>query len=421
MSDVLLITPVVPDPDGDGRAKRAHQWLTMLGVDATVSILVVRGPAAGLRSVSAATRDENGGAAVHELAAPRARWFRALRALCAFSPKPANGFARPLEWVSCRRKIRRELEAWRASAGVGKFQRILCFRLYLSEIAAAMAHIEQRWSGVSPVIELDLDDIESETNRELARLALTARHPIRAALFAASARAYRYAETNWLPRFDRVAVCCAEDQAAIKPRSGTVRTRIVPNRLLAPLPLGSPPRDGDPTQELRALFVGTLAYLPNSEAALWFASAVLPLLRRIDRRWIFVVAGFAARRDLRERLRRISGVELLSPAPRIEECYRRSQVVVAPLHAGGGTKIKAIEALAHGCAVVATAKAVRGLGIADGVHYWAAHSAEEFAAACAALADNRERAAALGERGRRYVQANFTYGAPPIGELPSSA
>jgi glycosyltransferase involved in cell wall biosynthesis len=267
---------------------------------------------------------------------------------------------------------------------------------------------------------LDLDDIESETNRELAVLAFRARDLGRAAMFAASGRAYRQTEKSWLPRFDHVAVCCAEDRAAIERRFGILCARIVPNRLFAPMPLPSAPRNGDEAKELCALFVGTLAYLPNSDAALWFATNVLPLLRRFDRRWTFVIAGFAARENLRQRLRRLSGVELLSPASRIEECYRRSRVVVAPVQAGGGTKIKAIEALAHGCAFIATEKAVRGLGIVDGVHYWAARSAAEFAAACKALADDPARAAAMGERGRSHVQANFIYGAPSIGSIPSS-
>jgi glycosyltransferase involved in cell wall biosynthesis len=416
MTEVLLITPVVPDPAGEGRAKRAHQWLTTLASDAKVSVIVVRGAATGPESSSAAPEDGNG-AALREVVVASPRWRRALRALCAFLPRPADRLGKPLEWVSCRRSVRRELEAWRASAGAVGFERIFCFRLYLAEIAAAVALIQKRRAGVSPVIELDLDDIESETNHELAALAFRAGDPVRAALFAASGRAYRRAEARWLPRFDRVAVCCAEDQASIERRFAPLRARIVPNRLFAPLPLPSDARPGEPSKEPRVLFVGTLAYLPNSHAALWFASQVLPLLRQLDGRWTFVIAGFAARDDLRQRVRRLSGVELISPASRLEECYRRNPIVVAPLRAGGGTKIKVIEALAHGCAVVATEKAVRGLGIADGVHYWAAQSAEEFAAACRALAAAPARAAAMGERGRSHVRDNFTYGAPSFGAL----
>lgn len=412
---VLLITPVMPDPRGDGRAKRAHLWLTKLRATAAVRVIVVRSVATAPEFVPAG--GDVDGAPVTEIAVCSSRWMRAIRVLCAFLPKPADRFSRPLEWVFCRGRLRRALEAWRAERGGGRFARILCFRLYLSEIALAVAQIEQQRTGVSPLLELDLDDIESEANRELAALAFRDGDVRRAALFAGSRRAYRFAERRWLPQFAHVTVGCSEDQAAIERRFGTLRTRIVPNRLFAPLVPPATGLRGDPQSDLRALFVGTLGYLANSQAALWFAAEVLPLLRQFDPRWTFLIAGFSAPAALRHRLQRMAGVELLSPASRIEDCYRRSRVVVAPLRAGGGTKIKAIEALAHACPLVATDKAVRGLGVVDGIHYWKAHSSEEFAAACKALAADPARAAALGERGRSYVQAEFLYGAATVGGL----
>ncbi|HWI26352.1 MAG TPA: glycosyltransferase family 4 protein [Stellaceae bacterium] len=416
MSDALLITPVMPDPRGDGRAKRAHQWLTELSATATVSVIVVRSLAAAPNFLFAAGGEVDG-VVVREIVVCSSLWMRTLRILGAFLPTPASRFGRPLEWVSCRGRLRRKLKAWRAEAGSRRFARILCFRLYLSEVALAVAHIEKRRTGVSPLLELDLDDIESETNRELAALAFSDGDLRRAALFAGSGRAYRSAERRWLPQFAHVTVCCSEDKAAIGRRFGALRTRIVPNRLFAPLVPAETGLRGNPQSDLRALFVGTLGYLANSQAALWFAAEVLPLLRQFDSRWTFLVAGFSAPRALRHRLERMAGVELLSPASRIEDCYRRSRVVVAPLRAGGGTKIKAIEALAHACPLVATDKAVRGLGVADGIHYWRAHSSEEFATACMALADDPARAAALGERGRSYLQADFLYGRTTTGRL----
>jgi len=86
--------------------------------------------------------------------------------------------------------------------------------------------------------------------------------------------------------------------------------------------------------------------------------------------------GFAAADKLRIRLGKIEGVEFVGQVSSVEQCYSHSEITVAPLRAGGGTKIKVIEALAYGSPLVATAEAARGLGIVDGIHYLLADTAE---------------------------------------------
>jgi glycosyltransferase involved in cell wall biosynthesis len=78
--------------------------------------------------------------------------------------------------------------------------------------------------------------------------------------------------------------------------------------------------------------------------------------------------------------------------------YRRADLVVAPLRAGGGTRIKIIEAAAHGVPIVATAFAIEGTTFRDALDILIANDERSFLRACLLLAHNRALAARLAEQ-----------------------
>jgi glycosyltransferase involved in cell wall biosynthesis len=65
--------------------------------------------------------------------------------------------------------------------------------------------------------------------------------------------------------------------------------------------------------------------------------------------------------------------------------YRQSTVAVVPLRAGGGTRIKILEAAAHCVPVVSTPIGAEGLEVADGRELLLAHTPEEMAGHCVRL------------------------------------
>jgi polysaccharide biosynthesis protein PslH len=74
--------------------------------------------------------------------------------------------------------------------------------------------------------------------------------------------------------------------------------------------------------------------------------------------------------------------------------------VVVPLRAGGGSKLKTLEAFAHQRPVVSTGHGVRGLDVTPGVHYLPAESPAEFANAIARLAQDPALALRIAQAGR---------------------
>lgn len=165
---------------------------------------------------------------------------------------------------------------------------------------------------------------------------------------------------------DEVWTCSSVDSDRLRAVAGDrVHIRIVPNgiphidqapRSLSPAaPSGAGPR---------LLFVGHLAYPPNVLAAETLTKAILPELRRGLPDARLTIAG----RNPAAPVRRLhgDGVVILADPPDIAALLAEADFAVLPLEAGGGTRIKAIEAMAWGVPVIATPRAVEGLDLVDG-------------------------------------------------------
>ena len=89
--------------------------------------------------------------------------------------------------------------------------------------------------------------------------------------------------------------------------------------------------------------------------------------------------------------------------------YDTPSVVVVPLHAGSGMRIKIAEALSAGRPIVTTTKGMTGLPLKHGEQVMVADSAEHFAKALVDLLSDGDRANALGQRGRAWAQVNLQH------------
>jgi glycosyltransferase involved in cell wall biosynthesis len=84
-------------------------------------------------------------------------------------------------------------------------------------------------------------------------------------------------------------------------------------------------------------------------------------------------------------------------------------VVVVPLRIGGGSRIKILEALAMGKAVVSTSIGAEGLAVSDGVHLLLADTPAEFASRVVELLASPQECQRLGEKGRRLVVDRYSW------------
>jgi glycosyltransferase involved in cell wall biosynthesis len=229
-------------------------------------------------------------------------------------------------------------------------------------------------------------------------MALVAESVRERALFSLKACLLRRLESSYAPRFDGVVVVSEDERKLLRRISPGVSATVVPNGvdLAAHSPLAD---DGQPGT---LLFVGNLEYAPNAEAVVEFCTTTLPHLRaRIPEARLLVV-GVGAPASVRALAG--EGVEVLGRVDRLEQCYRRAQVVVVPLRAGGGTRLKALEAMAFGRCVVSTPFGVHGLQVTDGREVLLAEPAAPFARRIEQALCSAELRSRVGKRGRQFVE-----------------
>ena len=294
-------------------------------------------------------------------------------------------------------QARRCVDAVRSLDGSADIEVIHSFRLYTAPIALSLAR-----EFPAARVHLDLDDIESVTRSRLAAL-----HDVPGAGDAdiEDARRFAAAEHDWIPRFDRVYVCSeldAERLRGLVPAAPEVR--VIPNAVRIP---SSPPVPRT-THPYTFLFVGTLGYEPNLDAVAWFTRRVLPRVHaRAGRPVLVRIVGRLPAADLRPFTGR-HGVRLVGEAADLAAEYGDADAVAVPLRAGGGTRIKVLEAFAHRRPVVSTSLGVEGIEAVPGLDLLVADDGDAFADACLRLISEPQLAADLVDRAAALVASRYS-------------
>lgn len=248
-----------------------------------------------------------------------------------------------------------------------------------------------------------------------ARLVVRA-HNVEHALFRARAKraknpvvaAFLQLEARRVERLERETWRLAHGIAAISPEVAAAcaaETRVP----VATLPVGvevpaEPPPIGDPAA---ILHLSAMDWWPNREGLAWFLSEVWPCVRAVSPGATLRLAG----RGMGEFARglRIGGVLVEGEVPDAAAFLRSGAILVVPLLSGSGVRVKIVEAMAEGRAVVATPRAVEGLGGAvPGEHLLVGDGAEGLAAALLLVLGDAALVARLGEAAWKFASERFS-------------
>lgn len=204
---------------------------------------------------------------------------------------------------------------------------------------------------------------------------------------------------------DQIWVCSQEearDVAKVRPGAGT---HVVPNGVdtarFHPRP--------DTIVPQRLIFFGRLDYHPNTDAVLHFLREIFPLIRAAKPGVEFQVVGPDAPPSLMHAIAATPGAKLVGRVEDVPATIATAAIVVVPLRAGGGTRLKILEAMAVGRPVVSTTIGAEGLQMTDGVEIGLADAPADFAARVVALLNAPAEAHALGARGRAAVVARHDW------------
>lgn len=220
-------------------------------------------------------------------------------------------------------------------------------------------------------------------------------------------------EKRAVRRADAVLAVSEHDQQHFE-RVGGQNVLLVPNGVDEQL-LEVPEQ---PSEEPRLLFFGTFAWRPNRDGALRFLEEVWPLVlaRRSDAR--LRIAGPRSEEFIGPAAAGLQGVEVLGFVDDLPAELAASRAAVAAVWAGGGTRIKVLEALAAARPVIGTAVGVERVGFEHGVHGLVADDPAQLAECVLRVLERGQEvtrmAHAARRLGRRYLWTEMT---KPAAEL----
>jgi len=159
--------------------------------------------------------------------------------------------------------------------------------------------------------------------------------------------------------------------------------------------------------------LGTMFWPPNIEGVMWFGEEVLPLIWQEMPDVRFIVAGKRPPKEVlalgKSKNGKGGAVVVTGYVENPQPLLEQSQVFVVPVRAGGGMRVKIIDAWCWGMPVVSTTIGAEGLRVNDGENILLADEPEEFARAVVQLLRDQAMACAIGEAGRRWVEKYYEY------------
>jgi polysaccharide biosynthesis protein PslH len=181
-----------------------------------------------------------------------------------------------------------------------------------------------------------------------------------------------------------------------------VPTFVVPNgtalESVGPVPPRRPPE---------LLFTGTMAHVPNRDGILWFASEIWPRIVAQTPDARLLVVGRRPDARVRRLASDYENIDVTGEVPDIRPYFERATAVVVPLRAGGGTRLKILDAFASGRPVISTRIGAQGIEVQHGEQLLLSDEPEEFAERAVELLRDADLRARLSASGRRLVDDRY--------------
>jgi sugar transferase (PEP-CTERM/EpsH1 system associated) len=229
------------------------------------------------------------------------------------------------------------------------------------------------------------------------------RSPLRRLYYRLEARKLREDELAACRGVDAILTTSDVDRATLAPQVEGRPIRVVPNGVdtsyFTPEPAA--------VDSTRVVFTGAIDYQPNTDGVLYFCTEMWPRIRQAAPDTTFAIVG----KDPPPQVRALAGDRVLvtGTVPDVRPWMRSAAAFVVPLRVGGGTRLKILEAMATGRAVVSTSLGCEGIEVTPGEDILIADTPSAFADAvlrCLREPALRER---LGARGRALVERRYRW------------
>ena len=164
----------------------------------------------------------------------------------------------------------------------------------------------------------------------------------------------------------------------------------------------------DFSKKNKICFVGSMQYIPNSEAAIYFATKVFPLVKKEIPDAKFKIIGANPRKDLFDAVKEINGIEITGRVDDEREYMKDCKVSVSPVNIAGGIQNKILEAMSMGIPVVTTPEGAEGIGADENI-LKVAISEKDFAKKVIDIIKDDSLRNDVATKSREFILNNFSW------------
>ena len=206
------------------------------------------------------------------------------------------------------------------------------------------------------------------------------------------------------PKFDAVTCTSDIDAAVFQEHCAEDAIQIIPNGV----DITHYRPDFTTEAPAHLIYIGSMDWYPNEDAVGFFADEVLPRIQEKVPDVAFSIVGGNPSPQV-QKLAAREGVVVTGRVPEIKPYFAEATVFVVPLRIGSGTRLKILEALAMGKAIVSTTVGAEGLDLKDGEEIFIADEPTAFANAVIRLLTDSELRRRIGENGRARVERDYDW------------
>ncbi len=232
-----------------------------------------------------------------------------------------------------------------------------------------------------------------------------ARNPIWKAVSWREYRTMDRIERHFLQRADHVLTVSENDRNFFARFVDPARITVIPTGVDADF--FRPAAEAEQPNSL--VFTGSMDWMPNEDAILYFVREILHRIRREIPEVQLSIVGRRPSPRLQALAQQEAGVRVTGTVEDIRPFVWKSAVYIVPLRIGGGTRIKIFEAMAMGKAVVSTSVGAEGLPVQHDANIVLADGPEDFARRTIELLRQNGERQKLGRAARRLVEENFSW------------
>ncbi|HPE57087.1 MAG TPA: glycosyltransferase family 4 protein [Bacteroidales bacterium] len=218
--------------------------------------------------------------------------------------------------------------------------------------------------------------------------------------------------TKRLKKFESEVAQKVDGIIAISDRDQAIFKSLAPNKPVESIPVGYDFTDSKSAKESSILneppvfyHIGSMDWKPNPQGINWFIAEVLPLVLKSISDFKFRIAGKKMPASIKSA--RSNNIIIEGEVNDAAEFHLQNDIMIVPLLAGGGIRVKIIEAMALGKPVISTSIGAEGIPYKTGENILIADTPQQFVDQIRFCIKSPEEAKSIGQNGRRIIQEQF--------------